>query len=126
MTNLNRITLLGHLGREPKSATTQAGKPVTRFSVATNKRYQDQDAETRQFTEWHNCVVFGPAAVYASKLTSGAFVFIEGEMTYREYQREVETPEGPVSVSWLVAEVLVSSISAIARKGNQEKQGSAA
>ena len=99
MTNLNRITLLGNLGREPKSASTQTGKQVTRFSVATNKRYKDEKDQWQQKTQWHACVVFGPAADYAAKLPSGALVFVEGEMTYRGFERDVETPEGQITAN---------------------------
>jgi single-strand DNA-binding protein len=126
MTNLNRITLLGHLGREPKSGATQAGKLVTRFSVATNKRYKDDDAQWQQTTQWHNCVVFGPTAEYAAKLPSGTLVFLEGEMTYREYERDVETAAGSIPVNWPMAEVLVFSISAVMQKNKAGKPDPAA
>ena len=126
MTNLNRITLLGNIGREPKSSATRTGKPVTRLSVATNKRYKDDEGQWQEDAQWHRCVIFGASADYAAKLPSGALVFIEGEMTYRDYDRDVETAEGAASVNWPVAEVLVSSISAITKKDKREKEDSAA
>ena len=126
MTNFNRVTLLGHLGQDPKTGSTAAGKPVTRFSVATNKRYKDDEAEWRQSTEWHNCVVYGASAHYAAKLSSGAFVFIEGEMAYGEFPREIETQQGLDSVDWPIAEVVVSSLTAITPKRKAEQQESAA
>ena len=126
MTNLNRITLLGHLGQDPKTGSTAAGKAVTRFSVATNTRYKDDEAQWKQSTEWHNCVVYGASAGYAARLSSGAFVFIEGEMTYHDFPREIETQQGLVSVDWPMAEVVVSSLTAITPRGKTEQQESAA
>lgn len=126
MTNLNRVTLLGHLGQDPKTSSTAAGRSVTRFSVATNKRYKDDEAQWKQSTEWHNCVVYGASADYAARLASGAFVFVEGELTYREFPREIETQQGLISVDWPIAEVVVSSLTAVTPKGKAEHQESAA
>jgi single-strand DNA-binding protein len=127
MNNLNRITLLGNTGRDVKTAATAAGKPVTRFSVATNKRYKDNAGEWKTEPVWHKLVVFGDSANYAAKIKPGSLVYLEGEMTYRDYDREVETPEGPVKVQWPIAEIVASSISALnSDKADKQEKGEAA
>ena len=55
---LNRVTLIGFTGQEPKTFATQSGKEITRLSVATTRRYQ-QDSEWKEKTQWHDCVLYG-------------------------------------------------------------------
>ncbi len=90
---LNRTTLIGFTGQEPKTFATQSGKEVTRLSVATTRRYQ-QDSEWKKKAQWHDCVVYGGAAQYAANLSKGTHVLIEGELTYREYTRTIESESG--------------------------------
>jgi single-strand DNA-binding protein len=112
---MNRVTLIGFTGKDAKAATTQTGKEVTRFSLATTKRYQ-HDAEWREKTYWHDCVVYGNHAPFAAKLKKGTQVVIEGELTYREYNRTIETESGAFNVSWPVTEIVVNSITTLNRK----------
>jgi single-strand DNA-binding protein len=116
MTNLNRITLLGNTGKEPKANSTANGKQVTRLSVATNKRFKDDSGEWISKVQWHSVVIYGSSADYAAKIEPGTLVFIEGEMSYRNYDREIEG----VKVQWPVAEVIASSITAIQPKEKAE------
>jgi single-strand DNA-binding protein len=106
---MNRITLIGFAGQDAKTTTTQKGKEVTRFSLATTKRYQ-QDSEWKEKTNWHDCVVYGGHAPFAAKLKKGTHVVIEGELTYREYNRTIETESGAINVAWPVTEIVVDSI----------------
>jgi len=96
---LNRTTLIGFTGQEPKTFATRSGREITRLSVATSRRYQ-QDSEWKEKTQWHDCVVYGGAAQYAANLSKGTHVLIEGELTYREYNRTIESESGPVNVQW--------------------------
>jgi single-strand DNA-binding protein len=111
---LNRVTLVGFLGQDARIAATQAGREVSRFSLATTRRYQ-QGSEWKEKTQWHDCVVYGKAAASAGKLSKGDHVLVEGELTYREYSRTVETEWGPVQVAWPVTEVIAESISRLDR-----------
>ena len=122
MTNLNKIMILGNTGKDqPKHSTIANGKQVTRLTVATNKRYKDTESgEWMTKPVWHSVAVWGDSAAYASRIQPGSLVFLEGEMSYREYEREIETPEGPVKVQWPVAEIVASSISAIHQKAAQK------
>ena len=83
---LNRITLIGFTGQEPMRFATQAGKEITRLSVATTRRYQ-QDSEWKEKTQWLDCVVYGEAARYAANLPKGAHVLIKGELMSRAYEK---------------------------------------
>jgi single-strand DNA-binding protein len=121
MTNLNRITLLGNTGREPKASSTAGGTPKTKLSVATNKRYKDEAGVWQSGVEWHSVVVFGPSADYAARIESGTLVFVEGEMSYRDYEREIEG----VKVQWPIAEVIATSITAIQPKDKAERGAAA-
>jgi single-strand DNA-binding protein len=112
---MNRVTLIGFTGQDAKAATTQTGKEVTRFSLATTKRYQ-QDAEWKEKTYWHDCVVYGGSAPFAAKLKKGTHVVVEGELTYREYNRTIETESGAINVSWPVTEIVIDSITILDRK----------
>jgi len=118
---LNRTNLIGFTGKEPKSFATQSGKEITRLSIATTRRYQ-QDSEWKEKTQWHDCVVYGGAAQYAANLPKGTNVLIEGELTYREYSRTIESESGPVNVQWPVAEIVVESIKVLDRKRKQDNE----
>ena len=64
---LNRVTLIGFTGQEPKTFATQAGKEITRLLLATTKRHQ-QDSKWKEKTQWHDCVVQGSYAQFAASL----------------------------------------------------------
>ena len=123
--NINRVTLCGYTGKDARSAATQNGRNMTRLSVATTKRYKDAEGNWQEKPQWHTCVAYGPTADYAAKIQSGTHVFIEGELLYREYERTIETDEGPVKVLWPVTEVVIDSLSVLNRKQKQETRGAA-
>lgn len=118
MQHLNRISILGNTGKhEPKTGATQSGVQVTRLTVATNKRYQEKGEWKSTPPSWHNVAVFGAAAEYASRIEPGSLVFVEGEMTHRTYEKEIDTDKGPVKVEWPIWEIVASRICAIKNKG---------
>ena len=84
---MNKIFIIGNLGRDPEPRYTLTGQMVTSFSVATNRRYRTASGEQREETEWFNCSAFGRLAescnVYLSK---GQQVYIEGRLSSRTYQ----------------------------------------
>jgi single-strand DNA-binding protein len=123
--NINRVTLVGFTGKDAKTSATQGGRTMTRLSVATTKRYKDAAGEWQEKTQWHDCVAYGPTGDYAAKIVKGAHVMIEGELSHREYERTIETDNGPVKVLWPVMEVVIDSVSVLDRKEKQEKRGAA-
>ena len=91
MLNVNRVTLLGHVGRDPEIHTSASGDRAARFSLATTERWKDRDGEPRERTEWHRVIVFGGAVgVVERLLRKGAAVLVEGRLTVREYTDKEE------------------------------------
>ncbi len=87
MLNMNRVTLLGHTGRDPEVRTMKSGEKAAAFSLATTDKWRRKDGETGEATQWHRIVVFGAAVAAVEKLVrKGAALLIEGRITTREYQ----------------------------------------
>jgi single-strand DNA-binding protein len=84
-------------------------------SLATTRRYQ-QDAEWKEKTQWHDCVLYGSLAQSAATLSKGTHVLVEGELTYREFDRTIETETGSVKVQWPITEIVVESFKILDRK----------
>jgi single-strand DNA-binding protein len=123
--NINRVTIAGFTGRDAWNRSTPNGKSVTRLSVATTKRHKDAEGTWREKTQWHTCVAYGPTADHVAAIPTGTHVFIEGELTYRDYDRTIETESGPVKVPWPVTEIVVESLSVLDRPQKQERKGAA-
>lgn len=85
---LNKIMLIGNLGRDPEMSYTQNGKAVTKFSVAVSRRMADRTTgEKREETQWFNVVAWESLAELCnSHLRKGSKVYIEGRMTSRKYR----------------------------------------
>ena len=84
--SLNKVLLIGNLGRDPELKSTPSGQSVARFSVATTETWKNQAGEKQSKTEWHNIVVWGKQAEIAEKyLRKGKQVMVEGRIQYREY-----------------------------------------
>lgn len=79
--SLNKVMLIGHLGRDPEVKFTPSGIPVAKFSVATNERFKDKSGEFQDRTEWHNIVAWQRLAEIAGEyLKKGHRVYIEGRL----------------------------------------------
>ncbi len=84
--SLNKVILIGNLGRDPELKMTPSGQALARFSVATTETWKNPQGEKQSKTEWHNIVVWGKQAEIAEKyLRKGKQVMIEGRIQYREY-----------------------------------------
>ena len=116
---LNRVTLIGFTGQQPKTLATRNGKEITRLSLATTRRYQ-HESEWKETTQWHDCVLYGGAAQFAATLPKGSYVLIEGELTYREFERTIESEAGSTNVQWPVTEIVVESIKSLDRKKKKQ------
>lgn len=81
MASLNRITLIGNVGRDPETRFTTSGTPVANFSVATTERWTDKDGKKQESTEWHRVQVFAGLAEFVGKyVKKGAQVYVEGRV----------------------------------------------
>lgn len=84
---INKVILIGNLGRDPEIRHLESGASVGRFSVATNESYLDKNEQWQTITEWHDIVVWRNLAKRAeSQLKKGMLVFIEGKLTHRKWQ----------------------------------------
>lgn len=84
---LNRVLLIGNLGKDPESTTLENGVTVAKFSIATNENYKDKDGEWQTLTEWHEIVCWRSLAERAaSQLKKGMPVYIEGKLTHRKWE----------------------------------------
>ena len=90
---MNKIIVVGNLGRDPEMRYTPSGQAVTSFSVATNYRYTTAEGEQRDETEWFTVSVFGRQAEACNQyLSKGRKVYVDGRLKSRSYQgREGET-----------------------------------
>jgi single-strand DNA-binding protein len=83
---LNKIMVIGRLGRDPEMRYTPSGKPVTSFSVATSRSWTTSEGERRVETEWFNIVAWGNLAeICKQHLTKGQQVYIEGRLQTRNW-----------------------------------------
>jgi single-strand DNA-binding protein len=86
MSTVNKVILIGHLGRDPEIRYTQAGEAIANFSIATNEVWNDKSGQRQERTEWHRVEVFGKAAQVAREyLTKGRPVYVEGSLRYDEW-----------------------------------------
>lgn len=91
--SVNRVIILGRLGKDPEVRTLDNGTSVANFSVATSESYRDKTSgEKKEVTEWHNIVLWGKTAEIAQKyLHKGDQVFIEGKLRTRKWDKGGET-----------------------------------
>ena len=84
--SVNKVILIGHLGRDAETKFTPGGAAVTRFSVATNRRWKDKDSgEWKEETDWSNVVLWRSENL-ANYLTKGKQVYVEGRLQTRSYE----------------------------------------
>ena len=87
MASLNRVEIIGRLGRDPELKYSQNGAAICRINVATDESYTDREGNRIQKAEWHSVVVFQKAAEHCSQyLSKGSLVFVEGSLSTREWQ----------------------------------------
>lgn len=83
---INKVTLIGNLGKDPDVRMLESGAKVANFSLATNENYQDKSGDWQKVTEWHNIVCWRGLAERAERsLKVGMQVYIEGKITYRKW-----------------------------------------
>jgi single-strand DNA-binding protein len=83
---LNKVMLIGNLGRDPEVRSTPSGQPVATFTLATNRRWKDKNGQRQEQTEWHNIVVWGKQAEIAGQfLTKGKQIYLEGRLQTRSW-----------------------------------------
>jgi single-strand DNA-binding protein len=82
MASVNKVILVGRIGKDPDIVFTKSGDPILKFSVATSEKYKGEET-----TQWHNVVVFGKlAAAIKDFVTKGREIYVEGQMKYDKWE----------------------------------------
>lgn len=95
MSSLNKVILIGNVGKEPEVRTTNGGSKVASLSLATSRKWTDGKGEKQEKTEWHRLVVWnrgksGLADVVERYVGKGSKLCVEGSIEYREYEKDGE------------------------------------
>ena len=85
--SVNKVILIGNLGKDPELRYAPSGAAVASFSLATSEQWKDQEGNPQERTSWHNIVVWSKLAEIAAEyLKKGAKVYLEGRLQYRDYE----------------------------------------
>jgi single-strand DNA-binding protein len=85
---INRITVMGHLGRDAEVRHIPSGKAVANFSVATTEKWKDKGGSPQERTTWHRVTKWEPPDWMVQGLVKGSLVYVEGSLTCREYEKD--------------------------------------
>ncbi len=118
--SVNKVILIGNLGKDPELRYAPSGSAVANFSLATSEQWKDQEGNPQERTSWHNIVVWGKLAEIAAEyLKKGRKVYVEGRIQYRDY-------EGKDGNKRYVTEVVVNDLVMLgSRQDGGEKEESA-
>jgi len=115
MSGVNKVILLGNLGKDPEVKRLDDGRGVANFSLATSETYKNKSGEKVTNTEWHNIVLWSPLADIAENyLKKGSQVYIEGKIANRSY----EDKDG---VKKYISEVVGREITLLGRPPEQQE-----
>ena len=90
--SVNKVILIGNLGKDPEVRFTETGSAVANFSIATSEQWNDRDGKRQERTEWHNIVVWGKQAETCGQyLAKGRQVYVEGSIRTRSYDDKTGT-----------------------------------
>ena len=108
--SLNKVMLIGHLGKDPELKYTPGGAAVATFSLATNESYKDKDGNQQEKTEWHRLVVWNKQAEIAAEyLKKGQQIFAEGKLQTRTWEKDGQ--------KHYMTEIVVFNFQMLGRKG---------
>ncbi|MHB8281253.1 MAG: single-stranded DNA-binding protein [bacterium] len=117
MSGLNKVLLIGHLGKDPELTYTQDGLGILKFSLATSENYTDKSGEKVENTTWHNVVLFGKMAeTLANYLAKGKQTYVEGKIRNSSY----DDKDG---IKRYKTEIIASNIVLLGKKDENDSQG---
>lgn len=117
MPSVNKVILIGHLGKDPEMRFTPNGSPVTNFSVATSS-YSGKGEEKKETTEWHNIVCWNRTAEFANQyLLKGSLVYVEGRIQTRSWQDN----EGATHYK---TEIVANQVNALSKAQTRDEEAS--
>lgn len=107
---VNKVILVGHLGKDPEVKYTPGGAAVASFSLATNKSWKDKTGALQEKTEWHKLVAWNKTAeIIGEYLKKGALIYVEGELQTRNWDKDGQ--------KHYMTEVVVREVQFLDRKG---------
>jgi single-strand DNA-binding protein len=118
--SVNKVILIGNLGRDPELKHTQAGGPVCNLNIATSRKWKNkQSGEMQEEVEWHRVSVFGPQAEACERyLAKGKSVYVEGRIRTRSYDKD--------GVKVYATEIIADQVTFLGGRGDGEgRQGEA-
>ena len=114
---MNKIIVIGNVGRDPEMRYTASGQAVTSFSIASNRRYRAADGEQREETEWFNVSAFGRLSEICNQyLTRGQQVYVEGRLRGRSYTDKDGQPRYSLDIT-------LTEMQMLGRRGENEYGG---
>lgn len=115
MASVNKVTIIGNLGKDPELKFMPNGDAVCNFSVATTDTWKDKDGAKQERTEWHNIVMYRKVAEIAGEyLKQGSSVYLEGRLQTRKWQ----TKEGQDRYT---TEIVADSMQMLGKKSDSEQ-----
>jgi single-strand DNA-binding protein len=112
---INKVILVGHVGKDPVVQYVKEDVPVARFTLATSETYRDKNGERASNTEWHNIVAWrNTAKVVEQYIKKGAQLYIEGKITTRSYDKD--------GVTRYITEIVANTIQMLGRPGDGSSQ----
>ena len=92
MASLNRVTLIGNVGKDPEIKTFASGNKVASITLATSERYKDSNGEQKEDTEWHSVQAFGKLADVVERFVhKGSLLYLDGKIRTRSYEADGRT-----------------------------------
>lgn len=92
MASLNKVTLIGNVGKDPEIKTFASGNKVAQITLATSERYKDRNGEQKEDTEWHSVQAFGKLADVVERFVhKGSLLYLDGKIRTRSYEADGRT-----------------------------------
>ena len=89
MASLNKVTLIGNVGKDPEIKTFASGNKVANITLATSERYKDRNGEQKEETEWHSVQAFGKLADVVERFVhKGSLLYLDGKIRTRSYEAD--------------------------------------
>ena len=120
MAGINKVILVGNLGKDPEVSYTQSGTAVAKFSIATSEKWTDKGTgEKKDKTEWHRITAFGKLGeICGEYLAKGKQVYIEGRLQYGSYEKD--------GITRYTTDIIASQMQMLGSRGDAPMTGSSA
>ena len=117
MSGVNKVILIGRLGKDPEVRHNDSGTIVANFPIATSETYKDAKGEKKETTDWHNIVMWNQIAEIAEKyLKKGSLVYLEGKLKTRSWEKD--------GVTRYMTEVICNNMQMLGTKDGESNQQS--